>query len=61
MIHGEKLFCGRFDYAVAVSNGDPNDSTIDDNNDKDFNARVVFRPFYDPDGCGVLQWLAGSE
>ena len=29
MIHGERLLCGRFDYAVAVSNGDPNDSTID--------------------------------
>ena len=49
MIHGEKLFCGRFDYAFAVSNGDPNDSSIDDNNNKDLNARVVFRPFYGDD------------
>ena len=46
MIHGENLFCGRFDYAVALSNGDPNDSTLDDNNDKDVNARIVVRPFY---------------
>ncbi len=57
MIHGEKLFCGRFDYALAISNGDPNDSTIDNNNDKDFNARVVVRPFYDANGCGLLHGL----
>ena len=60
MIHGERLFCGRFDYAVAVSNGDPNDSTIDDNNDKDFNARAVLRPFFEPCGCDVLRgWQIG--
>ena len=29
MVHGHKLFDDRFDYAVAVSNGDVNDSTID--------------------------------
>ncbi len=64
MIHGERLFCGRFDYAFAVSNGDPNDSSIDDNNDKDFNARAVIRPFYDLDADSILHgWqigLAGS-
>jgi phosphate-selective porin OprO/OprP len=64
MIHGERLFCGRFDYAVAVSNGDPNDSTIATNNGKDVNARAVLRPFYDADGCGVLNGfqlgIAGS-
>ena len=49
MIHGQRLFCGRFDYAVAVSNGDSNDSTIDNNNHKDFNGRLVFRPFFDQD------------
>ena len=60
MIHGEKLFDGRFDYAAAVSNGDPNDSSIDDNNDKDFNARVVVRPFYDVDGAEILNgWRIG--
>jgi phosphate-selective porin OprO/OprP len=64
MIHGERLFCGRFDYALAASNGDPNDSGIATNNSKDFNARVVVRPFYDLDGCAILHgWqigLAGS-
>ena len=60
MIHGQKLFCGRFDYAVAASNGDPNDSSIDDNNDKDFNARAVIRPFYDLEGCDLLRgWQIG--
>ena len=58
MIHGEKLFCGRFDYAVAVSNGDSNDSTFDNNNHKDFNGRLVFRPFYGPEECDVLRGLS---
>ena len=53
MIHGQKLFDDRFDYAVAVSNGDSNDSTIDTNNHKDFNGRLVFRPFNDPEGCEI--------
>jgi phosphate-selective porin OprO and OprP len=57
MIHGERLFCGRFDYAIALSNGDPNDSSIDDNNDKDLNARVVLRPFYEKGGDGILNGL----
>jgi hypothetical protein len=57
MIHGERLFCGRLDYAFAVSNGLPNDSTIDDNNDKDLNGRVVFRPFYEVGGEGLLNGL----
>ena len=61
MIHGEKLLGGRFDYAVAVSNGDPNDSSIDTNNDKDFNARVVFRPFYDEDWTWEFFADCGSE
>ncbi|MGA2257643.1 MAG: porin [Thermoguttaceae bacterium] len=64
MIHGERLFGGRFDYAVAASNGDPNDSSIDDNNDKDFNARAVLRPFEELNGCGLLNGfqigIAGS-
>ena len=57
MIHGEKLLDGRFDYAFAICNGDPNDSTLDDNNDKDLNGRVVLRPFYDADNCGALDGL----
>ena len=58
MIHGERLFCGRFDYAVAVSNGDSNDSTFDNNDHKDFNGRIVFRPFFDRDGQGVFRLLS---
>ena len=41
MIHGHKLFGDRFDNAAAVSNGDPNDSTIDNNQHKDFNGRIA--------------------
>ncbi len=59
MIHGEGLECGRFDYAVALSNGDPNDSTLDDNNDKDVNARIVLRPFADGDSDLLRGWRIG--
>jgi phosphate-selective porin len=59
MIHGEKLLCDRFDYAVAVSNGDPNDSTLDTNNDKDVNARVVVRPFFDSGSDLLRGWRIG--
>ena len=56
MIHGRKLFGDRVDYAVAISNGDQNDSTIDSNNSKDFNTRIAVRPFNDP--CwGLLRGL----
>ena len=48
MLHGRKLFGDRLDYAVAVSNGDQNTSTVDSNNSKDFNTRLVVRPFSDP-------------
>ena len=48
MVHGRKLFGDRLDYALAISNGDQNDSTIDSNNSKDFNTRLVVRPFNDP-------------
>jgi phosphate-selective porin OprO/OprP len=57
MIHGHKLFGDRFDYAVAVSNGDPNDSTIDLNDHKDFNGRIDFRPFNDPEGWDIARGL----
>ena len=56
MIHGRKLFDDRFDYALAVSNGDQNDSTLDNNNEKDFNGRLAFRFFNAPD-AGVLKNL----
>jgi len=58
MIHGERLFCGRFDYAVAVSNGDSNATTLDNNDHKDFNGRLVLRPFFDPEGHGLLNGLS---
>ena len=61
MIHGENLFCGRFDYAVALSNGDPNDSTLDDNNDKDVNARIVVRPFYGDSFAAAARTAAGNR
>jgi phosphate-selective porin OprO/OprP len=57
MIWGRKLFDDRFDYAVAFSNGEQNDSTIDVNNHKDFNGRLAFRPFNDPDAV----WLHGLQ
>ena len=57
MIHGHKLLADRFDYAVAVSNGDANDSTIDNNDHKDFNGRIVFRPFNDPQAWEVARGL----
>lgn len=47
MIHGQKLLGDRFDYAVAVSNGEQNGNT-DTNDNKDLTARVVLRPFRDP-------------
>ncbi len=56
MIHGRKMFGDHFDYAVAISNGDQNDSTIDSNNSKDFNTRMVVRPF---DKC--YDWLHGIQ
>ncbi len=58
MIHGERLFAGAFDYAVAVSNGDSNDSTLDNNDHKDFNGRIVFHPFHGSDGCDALRYLS---
>ena len=57
MIHGHKMFDNRFEYGVSVSNGDQNDSTIDDHNHKDLNARIAIRPFNDPDGWDVVRGL----
>jgi phosphate-selective porin OprO and OprP len=44
MIHGEKLFCNRLDYAVSVSNGEINGDG-DTNDRKDVAARIAIRPF----------------
>jgi phosphate-selective porin OprO/OprP len=48
MIHGYNLFYGRFDYQVAVSNGEINGDE-DTNELKDLVARVVVRPFNQTD------------
>jgi phosphate-selective porin OprO/OprP len=57
MVHCHQLLDGRFDIAAAISNGDANDSTIDNNQHKDFNGRVVFHPFGGPDGWDSLRYL----
>jgi phosphate-selective porin OprO/OprP len=44
MIHGEHLFDNVLDYGLAISNGEIN-GDIDQNNSKDFNARVAVQPF----------------
>lgn len=52
MVHGQKLFGDRFDYAVGIFNGGINGGSspstngdFDTNNGFDFAARVAFRPF----------------
>src|SRR5262249_36723887 len=54
MLHGYKLLGGRLDYQLAVSNGESN-GDYDDNIGKDFNARVVVRPFQ------TEGWLHGLQ
>jgi phosphate-selective porin OprO/OprP len=46
MVHGQKLFGDRLDYALAISNGEIN-GDFDVNDPKDFNARIAVRPFND--------------
>ena len=60
MIHGHNMFGNRFEYGVSVSNGDQNDSTIDDHNHKDLDARIAFRPFNDPDGWDLIRNLGAG-
>jgi phosphate-selective porin OprO and OprP len=56
MVHGQKLFGDRFDYAVSVSNGE-RDGNADTNDRKDLTGRVVVRPFNDPYYWPVLRYL----
>src|SRR5207237_2516410 len=57
MLHGQKLFGDRVDYAVAYHNGVMN-GDLDPNPSKDVSARVVVRPFNsDAFGC----WLKGLQ
>src|SRR5262249_47448305 len=57
MLHGQKLFGDRFDYAVAVHDGVINGDT-DTNAPKDLSARVVLRPFQSE---AFGQWLKGLQ
>jgi phosphate-selective porin OprO/OprP len=43
MLHGQRLFDDRLDWAAAVSNGEINGNT-DTNDHKDVNARIAVRP-----------------
>src|SRR5262249_29474360 len=52
MIHGRRLFGGRFDYYASLSNGEIN-GDFDTNNRKDFVSRAVLRPFQE------IEWLKG--
>jgi phosphate-selective porin OprO/OprP len=49
MVHGQKLFQDRLDYAVAVANGEIN-GDFDTEDRKDLAARVAIRPF-NSDAC----------
>jgi phosphate-selective porin OprO/OprP len=57
MVHGQKLFGDRFDYAVSIFNGEINDD-YDQNNGKDMAARVVVRPLNDE---ALPEWLRGLQ
>lgn len=56
MIHGQKLFDNRLDYAIAVSNGGIN-ADSDTNDRKDINGRLVLRPFAAGDSEALLHGL----
>ncbi|OAI46796.1 hypothetical protein AYO44_10700 [Planctomycetaceae bacterium SCGC AG-212-F19] len=54
MIHGRRLFGGRFDYYASVANGEIN-GDFDTNNRKDVFGRLVYRPFQE------IEWLKGLQ
>jgi phosphate-selective porin OprO/OprP len=56
MIHGQKLFDNRLDYAVSISNGEINGNG-DDNQSKDVVGRIVVRPFANWDATPWLQYF----
>ena len=62
MVHGQNLLCNRFDYAVSLSNGETNGGTApadsDTNNNSDFCARAVVRPFA---GDAMPIWLRYAQ
>lgn len=57
MLHGQKLFDDRLDWAIAVSNGEIN-GDADTNPHKDLAARLAWRPFNEPDACC---WIRGLQ
>ena len=63
MLHGQKLFNNRLNWAIAVSDGDlynnsaNSTSNSDQNNHKDLNGRLVLRPFGSPESAPFLQHL----
>src|SRR5262249_49317264 len=56
MMHGQKLFGDRLDYAFSVSNGEIN-GDFDQNDRKDVAGRVVVRPFRGNWAPQSLQYL----
>lgn len=56
MVHGEKLFGDRLDYAFSVFNGEINDD-YDQNNGKDLAARLVVRPLNSESWAECLRGL----
>ena len=56
MLHGQKLLEDRFDYGLAISNGQ-RDGDFDLSNGIDFNARIAVRPFPQTDTWPSLRRL----
>jgi phosphate-selective porin OprO/OprP len=56
MLHGERIFGDRFDWAIAVSNGEIN-GDYDSNKLKDVNGRIAIRSFNNIDELPQLFWL----
>jgi phosphate-selective porin OprO and OprP len=57
MFHGEDVFANRLDYAVSLSNGEINGTSLDTNNHKDLDARLAVRPLNDPNNYEWLRWF----
>jgi phosphate-selective porin OprO/OprP len=56
MLHGQKLFEDRFEFGLAVSNGEIN-GDADTNEHKDFNGRIAVRPFNSPEFMDFIHLL----
>jgi phosphate-selective porin OprO/OprP len=60
MFHGQNIFANRFDYAIAVSNGEQNGNG-DTNNSKDLNGRLALRPFATWEGSWLERLQIGMS